>query len=360
MTEQLINYSQCWEDPALLAKAFSITKNDRVLSITSGGDNTLALVLGGAGEVVSLDLNPAQNYLLELKRAAARCLTYDEYLAFLGVQSSEDRTLLFNKVQNGLSPAAALWWSKHPRLISDGVIHAGRFERFTARFARYILPRIHSKEEIATLLACRTVSAQRDFYRHIWNSKRWRFFFSLASSRQFLKRFARAREMVAYAPYKNVAETYRRRLERHLESVSIQGNFFLHYSLTGTYGTALPPYLEEEGYTRLRHAPLSTLTIVSSDLVRYLETVPDGSFSKFNLSDVFEALSPETAAVVWKEIVRTAADGAVVVYWTNLVERTYPSALSSCIMNDGVRTALLRAKDRVFFYDGVHVHTIRK
>jgi len=42
------------------AQVMNINPNDRVLTLTSGGCNALNLLLEGAGEVVSVDCNPAQ------------------------------------------------------------------------------------------------------------------------------------------------------------------------------------------------------------------------------------------------------------------------------------------------------------
>lgn len=355
-----INYSQCWEDPQVLAEALSIRPDDCVLSITSGGDNTLALLLNSPQKIVSIDLNRVQNYLLELKIAAAKGLDYQEYLAFLGVRESRDRVVLFKKIFNNLSPATKAWWSNHLQLIQRGVVHCGRFERFTAWFAQYLLPLIHSKKTISRLLSCDTVDEQKALYRDVWDSRRWRFFFGMASNRLMLKRYARQRGMFTYAEGGTVADVYRKRLERHLTSVPVQENFFLRYSLTGQYGDALPPYLEEKSYMGLRNVPDSALTISTSDLLRYLQSAPTDTFSKFNLSDIFEALSPSDNNALWEAIIRTAKNGAVVAYWNNLVERSYPAHMSSNIHTNDEKVARLRAKDRVFFYDSFHVHTIIK
>ena len=360
MEKTHINYSQCWEDPQVLAEALSIHPNDNVLSITSGGDNTLALLLSGPRKIISIDLNPIQNYLLELKIAATKGLDYQEYLAFLGVRRSKDRVTLFEKISHNLSPAAKAWWSDHLPLVQRGVVHCGRFERFTISFAQYLLPLIHSKKTISRLLSCRTVDEQRMLYRDAWDSRRWRFFFGFASNRLMLKRYARQRGMFTYADGGTVADVYRQRLERHLTSVPVQGNFFLHYSLTGKYSDTLPPYLEENGYVDLRNVPESSFAITTNDLLSYLQSMQTNTFSKFNLSDIFEALSPSDSNALWEEIVRTAKNGAVVAYWNNLVERSYPVHLSSHIKTDDEQVAKLRAKDRVFFYDSFHTHTILK
>ena len=361
MNKKLINYSQCWEDPSILLEALSICENDCVISITSGGDNTIALLLAKPNKIVSVDLDDAQNYLLELKIAAAKSLAYTEYIEFLGVKESERRTILFRKIHHLLSKEADLWWSHHISLLKIGVINCGRFERFTAWFARYILPIVHSKKTILKFLSINDIDEQKKFYRDQWDSKRWRLLFGLASSRLVLKRFARQYSMFTYNKIKTVAVIYRKRLERNLNSVLAKNNFFLHYSLMGRYGEELPLYLQEKEYLHLKEKDLgSILSINTIDLSTYLKSQPANTFSKFNLSDIFEALSPSENDVVWEEIIRTAKNGAVVVYWNNLVKRLYPIQLSAYIKNNEEKAAVLQEKDRVFFYDSFHINTIIK
>ncbi|KKQ58126.1 MAG: S-adenosylmethionine:diacylglycerol 3-amino-3-carboxypropyl transferase-like protein [Microgenomates group bacterium GW2011_GWC1_38_14] len=360
MNKESINYSQCWEDPRILLEALVIGKEDCVLSVTSGGDNTLALLLAGPKKIFSVDLNAAQNHLLELKRAAAKNLNYEEYLEFLGVQESARRMKLFRNIHTDMPSVSQVWWLSHTSLIKQGLVNCGRFERFTSWFARYLLPLIHSKKIISKLLSCRNIDEQKVFYRDWWDTRRWRFFFGLASNRLTLRRFARQRGMFVYVEGETVVDVYRKRLERHLALVPIQGNFFLHYSLTGKYGDALPTYLEEKGYARLRTAPESVLSLVTANLLNYLQSMPADTFSKFNLSDVFEALSQTENDILWEQIIRTAKPGAIVAYWNNLVPRSYPTHLSPKINTDDNHTSQLRAKDRVFFYDSFHAHTILK
>ena len=45
-----------------------------MLTLTSGGCNALNLLLHGAGHVVSVDCNPAQSALLELKATGIKCV----------------------------------------------------------------------------------------------------------------------------------------------------------------------------------------------------------------------------------------------------------------------------------------------
>lgn len=360
MNKRLINYSQCWEDPQILLEALSIHYNDCVLSVTSGGDNTLAILLAGPEKVFSVDLNVAQNHLLEFKRVAAKNLDYEEYLELLGARESDRRMELFKKILSDIPLASQTWWLNHASLVKHGVINCGRFERFTRGFARYLLPFIHSQKTISGLLSCQDIGEQKAFYRDHWNTRWWRFFFGLASNRLMLKRYARQQGMFTYTKKETVADVYRKRLERHLISIPIKGNFFLYYSLTGKYGDALPPYLEEKNYIKLRNIPESTLSVITDNLLNYMKSIPANTFSKFNLSDIFEALSQTENEILWNQIIRIAKPGAKIAYWNNLVQRSYPTHLVSQIKTDDKQVKELRTKDKVFFYDSFHVHTILK
>jgi len=61
-----------------------INPSDTVLTLTSGGCNALNLLLHGAGAVVSVDCNPAQSALLELKKVAVANLPYEDVWMMFG------------------------------------------------------------------------------------------------------------------------------------------------------------------------------------------------------------------------------------------------------------------------------------
>ena len=54
-------------------QVLDINTADTCLTLTSGGCNALNLIVQGAGKVHSVDCNPAQSSLLELKATAIRC-----------------------------------------------------------------------------------------------------------------------------------------------------------------------------------------------------------------------------------------------------------------------------------------------
>ena len=125
-----INYSQCWEDPLIIKEVLNISKKDVVLSISSGGDNSLFLLSLHPKEVISIDNNPFQNYLLELKLIAINLLPYNILLEFLGITQSKKRTKIYETLKDHLNPNAKKFWDKKTKLIRKGIIHIGKFERY--------------------------------------------------------------------------------------------------------------------------------------------------------------------------------------------------------------------------------------
>ena len=81
--KHIIKYSQCWEDTDVLVSALILEQDDVILSITSGGDNSLALSSFSRKRLISIDMNIHQNYLLELKLLSIKELEYNEVIKFL-------------------------------------------------------------------------------------------------------------------------------------------------------------------------------------------------------------------------------------------------------------------------------------
>ena len=82
-------FGMSWEDPESDRRALQIQPGETIVTIGSGGCNTFELLLENPGRIFAVDINPCQSHLLELKRAAIRCLDLDDLHSFLGFQPSE-------------------------------------------------------------------------------------------------------------------------------------------------------------------------------------------------------------------------------------------------------------------------------
>ena len=64
-----------------------------------------------------------------------------------------------------------------------------------------------------------------------------------------------------------------------------------------------------------------------------MKKIKDNSFNKFNLSDVFEAMSKNDSNIVFQEILRTGKNNSKL-FWNNLIKRDIPPNLQSNFIRD--------------------------
>ena len=356
-----IAYAQCWEDPESGRQALQITAEDDLLTITSGGCNTLALALEEPRSITAVDSNAAQSHLLELKIAAIQALEYTSLLRFLGVRPSSHRRQTYAVVRGYLSPEAQAFWDWRQDLVEPGVVHAGRFEAYLSRFRRWVLPLIHSKKTLRQLLALDGLESQAHFYDTEWDTRRWRLLFRIFFSRRMQDRFGRYPGAFRYVDIEDVGEHFLGRVHHALTDLPIAGNYFLEYIATGGYADLrrLPPYLLEQNVERLRNAS-RRIRVVTASLDSFLERADEGSFSKFYLSDLFERVSPDQYEASLRRLMRAARNGSRLCYYNNLVRRRHPESMEPSILEEVDLGRRLHGEDRSFFYSRFVVERISK
>jgi S-adenosylmethionine-diacylglycerol 3-amino-3-carboxypropyl transferase len=358
-SEYRINYSQSWEDPDLLTQSLEPGSEDTILSITSGGDNTLALLLHNPKSIIAIDSNPAQNYLLELKRAAIKYLSYEECISFLGIGIANDRGKQFQMLAQYISQEARSWWSTHTDLIEQGVMHSGKFEKYLSLFRNRILPLMHRKKDIDDFLSLQTVAEQKKFYDERWNNLRWRLLFRVFFNRTLLDLLGRQPHSFTYVDSKDIGGHYLKRAQHGFTDTPIVENYFLRFILTGTYDTVLPPYLERRNFENLKQN-VDRVQLVTADIASFLKGCDDNTFDTFNLSDIFEITTPEQADNLFAELIRVGRPGGRIAYWNNLVQRQPSGILQSQLQENQEKAEMLYQKDRAFVYSSFHILTIKK
>src|SRR3954469_12692268 len=113
-------FTHNWEDPLCDHAALKIKNTDSVMAITSGGCNVLGFLLFDPEIIYSVDINPSQSCLLELKMAAIKNLDFGEFILFSGLQSYDHRLQLYGKFKSDLSTAAQTFWNDHAQIIQKG------------------------------------------------------------------------------------------------------------------------------------------------------------------------------------------------------------------------------------------------
>jgi S-adenosylmethionine-diacylglycerol 3-amino-3-carboxypropyl transferase len=317
-------FAQVREDPRVELTALRPGPDDEVVVVSSGGCTALSLLAAGAGRVVAVDLNATQNHMVELKTAATT-LGGRDAVAFLGALPSARRRETYASLRQALSPAARRYWDNRARQVSTGVIGAGVSERFITAVVTTLRLAVHPRARIERLLACRTLDEQRALFEREWSTRRWRALFALLCNRLVLRNTYPA-EFFAQVENPSFALHFRRLAEHALTELPVSSNYFLHQMFAGRYPVeerdGVPPYLSDRGVAVIASAG-ERLQLVDGAMTEYLRTRPARSVHAFALSNICEWMTPAEIEALFREVLRTAAPGARLVYrnfvgWTEL------------------------------------------
>jgi S-adenosylmethionine-diacylglycerol 3-amino-3-carboxypropyl transferase len=345
-----VRYSQVWEDHRVLERALDIGLDDTVLSITSGGCNTLALALAGARRVVAVDISGAQSALLELKIAAARALDYEQFVAFLGARDCGRRLILYPKVRQLLTTEGRAFWDARRSLVSAGVIGCGRLERYLSGFSGGILERHGLGAAARTLMELDDLPDQRGLFARNFTDRAFVNDFHRYFARAALSDGARHRSQFRYVGEIDVAAYLWGRFRHACTELPARGNFYLEYMLTGRYRDLEigPPYLRRSCFEALR-AVVDRIEVVTAEVGELLDLHVRARFDKANLSNVLEYLSEERAHELLTRLAEHMQPGGRIAYWNLLVPRQAPPQ-SSLLHPLDAEARALREADRGFIY----------
>lgn len=353
-----IRYAQCWEDADVLLAALEPGPGKRCLSIASAGDNTLALLSCDPESVLAVDLSPAQLACLELRVAAYRALQHGELLALIGSVESDARLRLYQTCRKHLSADVLAFWNARPDLIAAGIGSVGKFEHYFKMFRDRVVPLVHSRGLVQELLIPKSAPERRSFYDNRWNNFRWRFMFHVFFSRTVMGLLGRDPEFFRYVEG-SVADRILKRTEYALTELDPSANPYVHWILTGRHNTGapsrLPAALREENFEPIRRN-LDRLQWRCSSLEEVLEG--DQKFDCFNLSDIFEYMSPSSYEELLKLIVSRARPGARLAYWNMLAPRHRTESLATFLRPLSELSAQLFARDQAFFYSALVVEEV--
>ena len=364
--EKLI-FAQSWEDPELDLAGLQMGSDDRVLAVTSGGCNALSLLTRRPKELIAIDMNPVQSWLLELKIAGIRALSHEEFLGLLGVQFIEEPNpnvarpaQLYGRARPFLSAEAQDFWDHNLRFIENGVLQAGRYERYLAAFRR-ILWLLVGDRTLRDLMR-QAPATQEEFYRTRWDCLAWRLFIRLFFSRRLLGQVGLDSEFFKYVNGIPSFGDHWLQLSKHvLTDLPIRENYFLAQIAFGKYlnCNAVPPYLHERCFGDLKTS-VARVRIVTQELEGFLSHAGSNTIDKFALSNVFEWMDETMYHRLLLEICRVASPGARICYRNLLVRRERPNSLASHLRSHSDEAARLLWYDRSFVYSNFVIEQVAK
>jgi len=354
-------FGMSWEDPESDRRALALAPGETLLTVTSGGCNTLTLLLEDPGKIYAVDINPTQSYLLELKCAAIRRLDCDSLRAFLGLVPSGDRLQVFERLCGDLSEAALGYWKAKPEAIRDGVINAGKYESFVRLFER-VLSVLQGRRRIEGLFRCETLAQQQVYFDTSWNTLQWRLLFKVLVSKQVLARRGLTADYFKFDDGStSFSESFLRRARRAICEIPVQSNYCLARYLLGHYRSedAVPAYLLRENLPVVKQR-LDRIEIVTAPAQVWLARQPDASIEAFSLSNICELMSLDETGRLFAEVARSARLGARICFRNLIVPRSVPDSLTRQIVLDETLSRDLLAHDRSFVYSRVQAFRVKE
>lgn len=366
-------YAQIWEDPLVDIDALQLQPGARVLTISSGGCNALAYLACAPQEVHAVDLNASHLAMLALKRAAFQALPdYPSLLAFLG---GADDAANLQRYRQHLAPqlpptARAYWeqtdWRGRPRysLFARHAYRHGLLGRFIG--VSHGLGRLLGGNLSRLATAANLDEQQALFDRHLAP------LFDHPLLRFLARRPAMLYSMgippaqfaaLLHDANGDLPALFRERMRRLACDFPLADNPYAQQAFARRYDTgrqsALPMYLQQQHYAAIREHS-TRLHSHHCSLTDFLVNRPSHSLDAYLFLDAQDWMDDDQLNALWREVTRTAARGARVVFRTggsaSPLETRLAPQVRAAWRTDPDHNRELHRRDRAAIYGGVHLY----
>ena len=360
-----IIYNVAWEDPRIDGEVLALGEGETILMLTTGGCNVLDRLLDGVAHIVSADLNPCQNALLELKLAAARALTHEQFFQLFAHSNRRLFDALYKpQLRPLLSESAAAFWD-HNASFFDDAMYAGASGGL-ARILCWLVWIFGLQPVVRGFHTCRTIEEQCAL---------------LDANEKKFSRMVRCFDMLlpVFCPFAGVPASQLRLVtgadgDAPAENTSVvrvfldrvfrkthiaRDNYFYHAYLFGKYSrTCCPRYLRPEYFEQLK-AAATRVSVKTMLLHEAANEYPDGYFSSMILLDHMDWLSQEQIQAEWAVFCRKLNPDNGRVLWRSFAyEQRWP-VLKFLNYNPAVvDEAETTMPDRVGMYNSCHLATV--
>ena len=360
-----IIYNVAWEDPRIDGKVLQIGPEDTMLMLTTGGCNVLDRLLDGAKHIVSVDLNVAQNALLELKLAGARALTHEQFFQLFAHSNRKLFDAVYEpRLRPLLSPSAAAFWDTHASFF-DSVQYSGASGGL-ARALTWLAWLFGLQPLLHSLLTCATLEEQRAVMKtHERKVERliaafdWLLpvfcpFAGVPASQLRLEASSRAEG----GDPRSIIGLFIDRVFKQTHIAS--DNYFYYGYLYGKYSrTCCPRYLQPEYFEKLK-AGATRVEVKTCFLHEAAAAFPDGYFTAMVLLDHMDWLTTEQIQQEWAVFARKLHPTTGRVLWRSFAYdlRSTPPLKFLSFDRQAVDAAETETPDRVGMYNSCHLATI--
>ena len=318
-------YNTCWEDPRLDRVALNIGPEDNILVITSAGCNALDYALCGPNKVHAVDMNPRQNALLDLKKAAIQQLEYEDFFEMFGRGHLAGAAKIFqDKLRPGMPAWSQAYWDKYIRFF-DTKRTPFYFRGTSGTFAKwigiYIDKVIRVRSHMNDLLDAKNVAEQKEIYEKHLKERFWtsliRFFMDRDSTLSMLGVPKAQRKQIDTQYPGGIVKFIEDCVENVFARLPISDNYFWRVYLTGSYTPACcPEYLKPDNFQKLKGGLVDRITTHTDSAQAFLERY-EGRISRFVLLDHMDWLADKLFPILeleWQSILDKAAPNCRIIW----------------------------------------------
>jgi S-adenosylmethionine-diacylglycerol 3-amino-3-carboxypropyl transferase len=344
-----LNYSLGNEDWSVESQALKVNVGDYVICVTASGDRSLHLLMTDCAQVTSIDMNPIQSYLLELKMAAIALLDYEKYLAFLGCTSCDHRLDIFQGLKSHLSPEGRLYWNNHTKKLISGVVYQGMVERLTNIVA--ICFNFIKKKDIQTLLSFSDIQEQRLFVHRHWNSRWLKKTFKILLNPKLMKLILNDPGIISHVdPTIQPGEYIYERMIQYLNTNLARKSALIQLLFTGkVMPEAYFPYLTFEGHSKIAKN-LNRLKFYTGNITETLKQSPENKIDCFSLSDIASYMPQPAFENLLTAMITAAKPNARFCLRKLMSEHYIPERFKSYLQQDSALEQKLEREESNFVY----------
>lgn len=376
-------YNQIWEDPRVDVQALQLNENSRILTISSGGCNSLNYLLEKPENITAVDLNRQHIYLLRLKIAALKYLpSHTEFFNFFGfgknVQNIED----YRKyIAPNLDEETKEFWENNTffgRIFYGERINffqnGGLYEHSrTSLFLRFFHRMAHlfggKPEEI---LNAQTPQEQEELYQK-YIAPFFDSFLIKIVGKLPVTMFGLGVPPQQYEELKkdlhdggSIIDIYRERTKRLAVAFPIQDNYFAWQAFARKYDTknrcAVPDYLKIENYEKLKANANKIKTKIGS-VTEEIKNSLKNTFNCFVFLDAQDWMNAEILTELWSAIAEKGEHNSRIIFRTashfSPIETNLPKDLRANFFYEKDFSDELFKQDRAAIYGGFHLYILR-
>lgn len=336
-------YNTCWEDPRCDRVALSIEHDHRILMITSAGCNALDYVLDEPSHIYCVDMNPRQNALLELKKAAIRQLDYETFFRMFGEgRLPEAETIYLRQLRAELPDEARRFWDRKIHYFTRD--RSFYFKGTTGFFARVANAYINFRKARGAIEGVFHLSSEADreqayhgYIKHLIWTDLLRRMMGYDSTLSLLGVPKPQRQQIEQSYSGGVAQFVEDCLASVFTRVPPQDNYFWWLYLFGSYTRErCPEYLREENFERLKTL-VGRISTHTTSVLEFLNAHP-GQIDRFVLLDHMDWLATYGKPILeqeWQSIADRASPEARILWRSAATEVDYVDPIS--VQVDGRR-----------------------